>query len=185
MPKSKRSQRVTISKSSKKLKQNRGLELKQDLVKKIRCRLDQCSNVFLLRVYNERTEKLQIVRNHFPRCESSFFFFGKNRVMQLALGRTPTTEYFPSLAKLSSQLVGKTGLMISNRSKEEIIQYFNQLEIEDFARAGFRVQQTIEINEGILDGFQHTMEPLLRSLGLSTTLKKRSYSSSQTFYYLF
>ncbi|CAF0803324.1 unnamed protein product [Rotaria sordida] len=172
MPKSKRSQRITISKSSKKLKTNRGLELKQELVKKIRSRLDQCSNLFVIRLYNERTEKLQIVRQHFPPSESSYFFFGKNRVMQLALGRTPATEYLPSLSKISPYLVGKVGLMLTNRSPQQVLEYFNQLEIEDYARSGNHVKQTVIIDEGSLDGFQHTMEPLLRSLGLMTTLKK-------------
>jgi len=55
MPKSKRLQRITLSKSSKKLKKNRGLELKQDLVKKIRSSLDECTNLFVIRLYNERT----------------------------------------------------------------------------------------------------------------------------------
>ena len=77
MPKSKRSQRITVSKSSKKLKGNRGLELKQLLVKRIRSRLDDCSNLFVIRLYNERTDKLQAVRTHFPPSESSYFFFGK------------------------------------------------------------------------------------------------------------
>ena len=105
-----------------------------------------------------------MIRNHFPRSESSFFLFGKNRVIQLALGRTSGI--------ISAQLVGKTGLLITNRSKEEVLQYFNQLEIDDFARAGLRFQQTIQIDQTPLDGSQHTMEPLLRSPGLSTTLKK-------------
>ena len=172
MPKSKRAQRITISKSSKKLKANRGLELKQELVKKIRSRLDECSHIFVVRLYNERTDKLQTVRAHFPRSESSYFFFGKNRVMQLALGRTPATEYLPSLSKISPHLVGKMGLMLTNRSPQEVLEYFNKLEMEDYARAGNRVKETVVIDEGTLDGFQHTMEPLLRSLGLTTTLKK-------------
>ncbi|CAF3202102.1 unnamed protein product [Rotaria socialis] len=172
MPKSKRSQRITISKSSKKLKANRGLELKQELVKKIRSRFDECSHLFVVRLYNERTEKLQTVRAHFPPSESSFFFFGKNRVMQLALGRTPATEYLPSLAKISPYLVGKVGLMLTNRSPQEVLEYFNKLEMQDYARAGNHVKETVVIDEGPLDGFQHTMEPLLRSLGLMTTLKK-------------
>jgi mRNA turnover protein 4 len=172
MPKSKRSQRVTISKSSKKLKTNRGLELKQELVKKIRSRLDECSHLFVVRLYNERTDKLQTVRAHFPPSESSYFFFGKNRVMQVALGRTPAIEHLPSLSKISPYLVGKMGLMLTNRSPQEVLEYFNKLEMEDYARAGNHVKETVIIDEGSLDGFQHTMEPLLRSLGLMTTLKK-------------
>ena len=172
MPKSKRSQRITISKLSKKLKVNRGLEFKQALVKKIRSRLDECSHLFIIRLYNERTDKLQAVRAHFPPSNSSYFFLGKNRVMQLALGRTPATEYLPSLSKVSPFLVGKTGLMLTNRSPQEVLEYFNQLEVNDYARAGNRVKETVIIDEGPLDGFQHTMEPLLRSLGLMTNLQK-------------
>ena len=172
MPKSKRLQRIALSKSSKKLKGNRGLELKQELVKKIRKRLDDCSNLFVIRLYNERTDKLQAVRSHFPPSESSYFFFGKNRVMQLALGRTPATEYLPSLSKISPYLVGKMGLMLTNRTPQEVLEYFNQLQMQDYARAGNRVKEGVVIDEGPLDGFQHTMEPLLRSLGLATTLKK-------------
>jgi len=172
MPKSKRAQRVTITKSSKKLKQNRGLELKQELVKKIRTRLDSCSHLFVLRLYNERNDKLQAVRAHFPPSESSYFFFGKNRVMSLALGRTPATEYLPSLAKIAPHLIGKMGLLLTNRPRQEILAYFDQLSLQDYARSGNRVKETVVIDEGPLDGFQHTMEPLLRSLGLTTTLKK-------------
>ena len=125
-----------------------------------------------IRLYNERTDKLQAVRAHFPPSESSYFFFGKNRVMQLALGRTPATEYLLSLSKISPFLIAKMGLLATNRSPQEVFEYFNQLKMEDYARAGNRVQEDVVIDEGPLDGFQHTMEPLLRSLGLMTTLKK-------------
>jgi len=172
MPKSKRAQRVTISKSSKKLKQRRGLESKQELVKRIRSRLDTCSNLFILRLYNERNDKLQSVRAHFPPSESSYFFFGKNRVMSLALGRTSADEYFPSLSKIGPHLVGKIGLMLTNQSRSQILGYFDQLQMEDYARPGNRVDKTVHIDEGPLVDFQHTMEPLLRSLGLPTSLQK-------------
>ncbi|CAF2065605.1 unnamed protein product [Rotaria magnacalcarata] len=108
----------------KKSKSNRDLELKQELVKKIRSRLYECSHLFVVLLYNERTDKLQTVRAHFAPSESSYFFFGKNH------------------------------------------------EIEDYARAGNRVKETVTVDEGLLDGLQHTMEPLLRFSGLTTTLKK-------------
>ncbi|CAF2907612.1 unnamed protein product [Rotaria sp. Silwood2] len=92
--------------------------------------------------------------------------------MQLALGRTSATEYLPSLSKISPYLVGKVDLMLTNRSPQEVLEYFNQLEMEDYARAEKHVKETVIIDDGPLDGFQHTMEPLLRSLGLITTLKK-------------
>ncbi|CAF3522484.1 unnamed protein product, partial [Rotaria socialis] len=104
-------------KTFKKLKSNRDLELKQELVKKIRSRLYECSHLFVVLLFNERTDKLQTVRAHFAPSESSYFFFGKNH------------------------------------------------EIEDYARAGNRVKETVTVDEGLLDGLQHTMEPLLRFSG--------------------
>jgi mRNA turnover protein 4 len=98
-------------------------------------------NLFVLCLYNERTDKLQTVRAHFQPLASSFFFFGKNRVMQLALGRIAATEYLPSLSKISPDLVGKMSLILTNRSRGEILQYFNKLEMEDYARAGNRVKK--------------------------------------------
>ena len=49
------------------------------------------------------------------------FFFGKNKVMSLALGRTEEDEYRDGLHKLSSQLHGQTGLLFTNKSKSEVI----------------------------------------------------------------
>jgi mRNA turnover protein 4 len=93
--------------------------------------------------------------------------------MQLALGRTTITEYLTSLSKISPYLVAKMALMLTNRSPQEVLEYFNKLQMEDHARPGNRFKEDIIIDEGPLDGFQHTMEPLLRSLGLTTTLKKK------------
>ncbi|CAF4885986.1 unnamed protein product [Rotaria socialis] len=107
-----------------KLKSNRDLELEQELVKTNCSHLYECSHLFVVLLYNERTDKLQAVRAHFAPSESSYFFFGKNH------------------------------------------------EIEDYARAGNRVKETVTVDEGLLDGLQHTMEPLLRFSGLATTLKK-------------
>jgi hypothetical protein len=62
--------------------------------------------------------------------------------------------------------------MVTNRPPQEVLKYFNQLQMEDYARAGNHVKEDVIIDEGSLDGFQHIMKPLLRSLGLTTTLKK-------------
>ena len=49
------------------------------------------------------------------------FFFGKNKVMSLALGRTTEDEYKDNLHKLSKHLRGQTGLLFTNKSKEEVL----------------------------------------------------------------
>ncbi|CAF3433477.1 unnamed protein product, partial [Rotaria socialis] len=53
----------------KKLKSNRDLELKQELVKNTRSHLYECSHLFVVLLYNEHTDKLQTVRAHFAPSE--------------------------------------------------------------------------------------------------------------------
>lgn len=49
------------------------------------------------------------------------FYFGKNKVMALALGRTQEDEYKDNLHKLSNQLRGQSGLLFTNKSKKEVL----------------------------------------------------------------
>jgi len=49
------------------------------------------------------------------------FFFGKNKVMSLALGRSRSDEYRPGLRKISRQLQGQTGLFFTNASEQEVL----------------------------------------------------------------
>ncbi|CAF1448880.1 unnamed protein product, partial [Didymodactylos carnosus] len=165
MPKSKRDQRLTLTKTKRK----RGIELKQQLISKIHSNLDKYSSLYLLKVYNERNEKLHHIRQHFS---DSQFFFGKNRVMSIALGRTPNREYLTNLSKITPYLLGKIGLMLTNRDKREIVEYFNSLSLLDYARSGNVATEAVTIEQGALPDFQHTMEPMLRQLGLMTSLKK-------------
>jgi len=165
MPKSKRDQRLTLTKTKRK----RGVELKQQLVSKIHSNLDKYSSLYVLKIYNERNEKLHYIRQH---LSDSQFFFGKNCVMSFALGRTPSLEYLKNLSKITPYLLGKIGLLMTNRDKKEIIEYFNSLSLLDYARSGNVATETVIIEQGLLPDFQHTMEPMLRQLGLMTSLKK-------------
>lgn len=49
------------------------------------------------------------------------FFFGKNKVMALALGRTAEDEFKDDLHKLSKHLRGQTGLLFTNKTKEDVL----------------------------------------------------------------
>jgi len=42
----------------------------------------------------------------------------------------------------------------------------------EYARSGFVTPETIELPEGPLPQFQHSMEPQLRQLGMPTSLQK-------------
>jgi len=49
------------------------------------------------------------------------FFFGKNKVMSLALGRSKSDEYRPGLRKIAKQLQGQTGLLFTNASEQQVL----------------------------------------------------------------
>jgi len=49
------------------------------------------------------------------------FFFGKNKVMALALGRSRSDEFRPGLRKIARQLQGQTGLLFTNASEQQIL----------------------------------------------------------------
>ena len=54
--------------------------------------------------------------------------------------------------------------------------------MEDCARAGNRVKEDIVIDEGPLDGFQHTSSKMSRIDG---NIEKRYYSSAEIIHHLF
>jgi hypothetical protein len=45
---------------------------------------------------------------------------GSNKVLQLALGKTPADELAPNLSMLSARLAGQVGLMFTHMSKEQV-----------------------------------------------------------------
>lgn len=49
-------------------------------------------------------------------------FFGKNKVMGVALGKTPEDEYKDGLHKVTKRLWGQNGLLFTNRNTEEVLQ---------------------------------------------------------------
>uniref|UniRef100_A0A8D1FP28 Ribosome assembly factor mrt4 n=1 Tax=Sus scrofa TaxID=9823 RepID=A0A8D1FP28_PIG len=99
-------------------------------------------------------------------------FFGKNKVMMVALGRSPCDEYRDNLHQVSKKLRGEVGLLFTNRTKEEVNEWFTKYGEMDYARAGNKATFTVNLDPGPLEQFPHSMEPQLRQLGLPTTLKK-------------
>jgi hypothetical protein len=57
----------------------------------------------------------------------SFFFFrlflGKNKIVQLALGKSSEDEYQDNLSNVSELLSGNVGLLATNRPKADILKY--------------------------------------------------------------
>jgi mRNA turnover protein 4 len=100
------------------------------------------------------------------------FFLGKNKVMKLALGRTKEEEYADNLSRLSHDLNGNVGLLFTNRSKDEVIAYFDKHSVTDHPRSGFVATETVSLEAGELPMFIGSMVESLRLLGLPVDLKK-------------
>lgn len=169
MPKSKRERLLTLAQTKKK-----GKVLKENVFEGIRESVDMYSYAYVVSVENERNNIMKQVREYWS---SSKFFFGKNKVMLKALGRTAVDSFRPDLYKLSKLLRGKRGLFLTNSSPEEVNQYFESIVVEEFARPGVRCTSKVELKndeEGLakLERLAFTMEPVLRQLGLPTKLEK-------------
>ncbi|KTF92823.1 hypothetical protein cypCar_00022063 [Cyprinus carpio] len=164
MPKSKRDKKVSLTKTTKK-----GLEAKQNLIEELRKCADIYRYVFVFSVENMRNNKLKDIRTAW---KHSRFFFGKNKVMMIALGKGPTDEYKDNLHKVSRFLRGEVGVLFTNKTKDEVQEYFSSFKEVDYARAGNVATMSVTLDEGPLEQFPHSMEPQLRQLGLPTALKK-------------
>ncbi|XP_026576977.1 mRNA turnover protein 4 homolog [Pseudonaja textilis] len=164
MPKSKRDKRVSLTKTTKK-----GLEVKQKLIEELRKCVDTYKRLFIFSVANMRNNKLKDIRSAW---KHSRIFFGKNKVMIVALGHSPSDEYKDNLHEVSKHLRGEVGLLFTNRKKDEVVNWFSQFRETDFARAGNKATFTVHLDMGPLEQFSHSMEPQLRQLGLPTALKK-------------
>ncbi|XP_048374972.1 mRNA turnover protein 4 homolog [Sphaerodactylus townsendi] len=164
MPKSKRDKKVSLTKTTKK-----GLQFKQNLIEELRKCVDTYKYLYIFSIANVRNNKLKDIRNAW---KHSRLFFGKNKVMMVALGRSPADEYKENLHQVSKHLRGEVGLLFTNRTKAEVLDWFAQFKEMDFARAGNTANFTFGLDAGPLEQFPHSMEPQLRQLGLPTALKK-------------
>lgn len=67
---------------------------------------------------------------------------------------------------------GQCGLLFTDCSKQEVLDWFESFSYEDYARSGFKVDKTIAVPQGPLKQFSHAIEPYLRQLGMPTKLEK-------------
>jgi len=166
MPKSKRNKIVSLTNTEKK-----GKPGKTQLIDRIRHCLDgEYKYLYVFQVHNVRTAKLKEVRTEWL---GSRFFLGKNKVMHVALGRTPEEEYKPKLHFVSDCVAGNCALFFTNEPEDKVLRFFRDYSEPDFARSGFKSTQSVSLPEGPLPAqFAGSMEPYLRDkLGMPTQLK--------------
>lgn len=138
-------------------------EDKTETIEMLRSAVDEYKNVFAFTYENMRSAAFKEVRMHF---KESRLFLGKNKVAQVALGKEEADEYRGELNLVSRHLSGDSGLFFTNRERDEVVEYFNNMTFIDFAKAGFVAQEDITIDIGPLKQFPTDMLEQLRKLGM-------------------
>eukprot|EP01091_Cochliopodium_minus_P006639 TRINITY_DN16651_c0_g1_i1.p1 TRINITY_DN16651_c0_g1~~TRINITY_DN16651_c0_g1_i1.p1 ORF type:complete len:247 (-),score=80.36 TRINITY_DN16651_c0_g1_i1:42-782(-) len=163
MPKSRRDKTVHLSKVKKDPKAR-----KERFLQKVRDSADIYKSIYVLTFRNMRS-------NHYKNLQqllgNSKFFYGKNKVMQIALGKDEMSEHNKNLSKISDLLKGQVGLLFTNEERDKVLDILKNFVEYDFPIAGFVPKEDVIIEKGPLKQFSHSMESYLRSLGLPTQLK--------------
>jgi len=165
MPKSKRAKVVQLTATAP-----HGRTRKSELVDAVRGALDSFRAVYVFTCDAARSNLLKNARASLR--DSSRFFFGRNKVVKVALGRSPEEAYLPGLEKLSEKLVGEVGLLFTNLSHEELDSKLKAFEADSFARAGFVATEDVQVKAGPIEGQPSSMYEPLRKLQLPVRLSK-------------
>lgn len=167
MPKSKRSRVVALTKTDKRSTR----EHKSSYIEEVRTAVDNHDNLYLFSYENMRSNKFKEIRMHFrpsPMNDApSRIFLGKNKLLQVALGRTSEDEYDDNLRQVSKLIAGgSVGLLFTSRPAADVEEFFANFVEEDFARAGFVSPKTVMVTNEMLEGFPVSMMDQFRKLGL-------------------
>lgn len=173
MPRSRKNKTVSLTKTKKK-----GLESRQSLIQKIRESVDAYERIFLLSIANMRATCLAEIRSD---LKKSRMYFGKNKVMIVAMGRTAAEAYAPNIENICDNLTGQMGILFTDQSEEEVINYFESKATPEFARTGHVASHTVIVSADRFPQLSHAIEPHLRQLGLPTKLEKGIIHVTQDF----
>lgn len=170
MPRAKRAQVVTLSKT-----RSKGKEGKSRMIAGVQEAANKYEYVWVFSVKHMRNNYLKQVRKDF---ETSRFFFGSNKVMAKALGNAPEEEIRSGIHQVSESLVGDVGLFFTNEDIDQVKQQIHAISEQDYARAGTVATYRVVVSEGEVkrgysqEVFPNNMEPQLRELGMPTRLKQ-------------
>ena len=164
MPRSKRNRKISLTQT-----RSKGRALKTELVDKVRDAVDEFEHAYIFSFDNMRSNLFKGMRQQ---LKKSRVFLGKNKVMQLALGKSKKDEYREDTARLGRQLRGQRGLLFTNEGPEVISPLLENFSSEDYARGGMIAPKTIVLEAGALPTMIHSMVEPLRKLGLQVTLKR-------------
>ena len=98
-------------------------------------------------------------------------FLGKNKLLQIALGRSSEDEYSDNLHQISKTLTGSVGILCTSQSPKDVENYFSNLAIEDFARAGQVSPKKVVLSKEHIETHPVSMVEQFRKLGLPVEVK--------------
>lgn len=160
---------VHLTKTSKRATR----EHKSEYVQEVRDAVDEHEQVYLFSYQNMRSNKFKDIRMHFRSKGGddmdmpSKIMLGKNKLLQIALGKSPEDEYADNLRHVSKHITESVGLLFTSRPRSEVEEYFNSFVEPDFARAGFIATKDVFVTNDML--FNHPVsmvEQQFRKQGL-------------------
>ena len=158
MAKNKRAKVVALTKVKK-----AGRAGKEQLVERIQQSIEDYKYHYVVSFENIRAGPFKQLAHKLK--SDTKFFLGKNKVVHVALGKSPETESADNLHLLLKYMRGQVCLVLSNKTKKELEQVFKEEaeEVEDFATAGTQATYTVHLKKGTdaLEGYGHAMEPYL------------------------
>jgi len=165
MPQSKRSRVVALTQTAKKSRDH-----KSSVIKEVRAAIDNHDTLYLFSYENMRSNKFKNVRMHFrePDMEGkpSRIFLGKNKLLQIALGKTLEEEYSENLRHVAKLTSGSVGLLLTSQPRKDVESYFSDLVEDDFARAGSVSPRKVIITNDMVEMHPVSMMEYFRKLGL-------------------
>mmetsp|Transcript_20357 Transcript_20357/g.44073 ORF Transcript_20357/g.44073 Transcript_20357/m.44073 type:complete len:178 (+) Transcript_20357:239-772(+) len=118
-----------------------------------------------------RSSKFKNVRLFF-RDDGSRIFLGKNKLLQIALGRSAEEEYSENLQHVAKRITGgSVGLLFTSRNVKEVEDYLLSLQEPDYARAGSVAEREVNVGNDDLARFPVSMMEQFRKSGMPVEIK--------------
>lgn len=97
----------------------------------------------------------------------SKIMLGKNKLLQIAFGKTPEDEYSDNIRHVSKEISESVGLLFTSRPRAEVEEFFANFSEPDYARSGFVSPRDVVVTNEML--FNHPvsmLEQTFKKLGL-------------------
>lgn len=104
--------------------------------------LKQHERVYLFEFENLTTAPF---KETFAQLENSRFCLGKKKVVKLAFGNSEADEPHRNSHLLSQNLKGQVGLLFTNQKHQDVLEFFRNIKISQFANPGQVALASIEL----------------------------------------